>query len=128
MGYAEQAEQLGTGHALLQARRLLQNTDNLVVLTGDVPLVNPGTIQRMIALHDEREACITMVTSRLTSPDGLGRIVRSSNGRIAAIVEERDADEETLKDIWRLAVEGSPVTQTVRHSNEVETDFEIVGG
>ena len=38
-----------------------------------------------------------------------------------------DADEATLSDIWRLAVEGSPVTQTIRHSNEVETDFEVIG-
>ena len=38
-----------------------------------------------------------------------------------------DADEATLRDIWRLAVEGSPVTQTIRHSNEVETDFEVIG-
>ena len=38
-----------------------------------------------------------------------------------------DADEPTLRDIWRLAVEGSPVTQTIRHSNEVETDFEVIG-
>lgn len=49
-------------------------------------------------------------------------------GKISAKAYVRaDADEETLRDIFRLAVEGSPVTQTVRHSNEVETDFEVIG-
>ena len=49
-------------------------------------------------------------------------------GRISAKAFVRaDADETTLRDIWRLAVEGSPVTQTIRHSNEVETDFEVIG-
>jgi uncharacterized OsmC-like protein len=49
-------------------------------------------------------------------------------GKISAKAFVRaDADEATLRDIWRLAVEGSPVTQTIRHSNEVETDFEVIG-
>jgi len=50
---------------------------------------------------------------------GYGKI--SAKGFVSA-----DADEATLRDIWRLAVEGSPVTQTIRHSNEVETDFEVI--
>ena len=49
-------------------------------------------------------------------------------GKISAKAFVRaDADEATLKEIWRLAVEGSPVTQTIRHANEVDTDFEVVG-
>ena len=94
--YVEQPRPLGTGHALLQARPALKGLDNVVVLCGDVPLVQPATLRRLVQLHDEREACITLLTSASANPDGLGRVVRSPSGTITAVVEERDADETTL--------------------------------
>lgn len=93
--FAQQAEALGSGHALLQAREALHGVDTIAVLSGDVPLVRPETLSRLTRLHLEREACITLLTSRLTRPDGLGRVVRDSAGRIIAIVEESEADETT---------------------------------
>ena len=96
ISYAVQANPLGSGHALLQAQSSLENVDNLVVLSGDVPLVQPSTLRKMMRLQSESEAYITMLTSTLTRPDGLGRVVRSPSGNIEAIVEETEADEETL--------------------------------
>lgn len=95
VSYVTQAEQLGTGHAVLQAEAALRNVDNILVTYGDVPLVDVDTLNQMMKRHDETEACITLLTSRLVNPDGLGRIVRDESGAVTAIIEEQDADEET---------------------------------
>ena len=94
--YAEQSEPLGSGHALLQTRSAMGGVDNVVVLSGDVPLIRPETLGRLIGLHDEREACVTLLTSTVAKPDGAGRVVRSPSGAVRGIVEESDADEATL--------------------------------
>ena len=96
VGYVEQHEPMGSGHALLSAKPALKDLDNLVVLAGDVPLVRPETIRAMIRLHDEREAHVTLLTAVNDAPDGLGRIVRDRSGGIVAVVEESEADESTL--------------------------------
>ena len=95
VGYAVQHEPLGTGHALLQARPLLQGVDTVAVIHGDVPLIRPETLRSMLRLHAEREACITLLTARVASADDLGRIVRDGDGSITAIVEDSEADDET---------------------------------
>ena len=94
--YAEQQEPLGSGHALLQAQSALQDAENVVVLYADGPLILPRTLSKIIQLHDESKACITMLTATHAKPDGLGRVVRSPSGRVVEIVEESDADEATL--------------------------------
>ncbi len=94
--YAEQSEPLGSGHALLQARTALRDADNIVVVYGDMPLIQPETIGEMVMLHDEKEACITLLTSTLVNPDDFGRVLRSSSGSITGIVEMSEADEPTL--------------------------------
>ena len=94
--YAEQSQPLGTGHALLQARSALNGADNVVVLAGDVPLIQHDTLCKMLELHTQKQACVTLLTSTLTNPDGLGRIVRTASGEINAIVEESEADENIL--------------------------------
>ena len=95
-GYVVEPEPLGSGHALLQVRSSLGSVDNAVVLSGDVPLIRPQTIEKMIRVHHETKACITLLTSRPPSSNGMGRVVRSESGRIKEIVEEGDADEATL--------------------------------
>ena len=95
VGYAVQREPLGTAHALLQARPLLQGVDTVAVLCGDVPLIRPETLRSMLRRHAEREACITLLTATVGSADDLGRIVRDGSGSITAIVEESEADDET---------------------------------
>ena len=94
--YAVQEERLGTGHALTQAQGVIPDCDNLVVMAGDTPLLRPQTLAELTRTHLASEAPITMLTSSLTDPDGLGRVVRDSDGRIAAVVEHEEADPETL--------------------------------
>jgi bifunctional UDP-N-acetylglucosamine pyrophosphorylase/glucosamine-1-phosphate N-acetyltransferase len=89
---AVQEAPLGTGHAVLAARPLLEDwTGDLVVLPGDAPCVTPETIERLLREHRRAEAAATVVTARCPSPLGYGRVVRDGEGRIARIVEEKDA-------------------------------------
>ena len=91
--FAVQVEQLGTGHALLQAMPLLRNQcGTLVVLSGDVPLIQPSTLRRLLTTHHAASAALTVVTARVTRAYGYGRVVRKE-GRLSRIVEERDASD-----------------------------------
>lgn len=90
-----QSEQLGTGHALMCARQPLSDYDQVLVLSGDVPLLRPETIQRVRDQHRQSGAAMTVVTAEMPDPAGYGRIVRKPKaGRpseeIAAIVEQKD--------------------------------------
>ena len=93
--YRVQAEPRGSGHALLQARDSMNGVDSVVLLYGDVPLIRPDTLRRMLRRHADSEACVTLVTSTPGSPDGLGRVVRDSSGAVTSVIEEADADERT---------------------------------
>ena len=95
VSYVVQAEPQGTGHALLQARGLLDGVDSLAVLSGDVPLIQSETLSSMMRRHLEGEACMTLLTSTLSNADGLGRVIRHESGSIIAVVEDSEADEET---------------------------------
>jgi bifunctional UDP-N-acetylglucosamine pyrophosphorylase/glucosamine-1-phosphate N-acetyltransferase len=89
--FALQQPQLGTGHALLQAKPdLAGRSGTVVLLSGDVPLLRPATLQALVRTHESRGAAATVLTARVERPDGYGRIVRE-DGRIAAIVEHKDA-------------------------------------
>ena len=91
--FAIQEPQLGTGHALLQAEPHLAGAKGTVVLlSGDVPLLRAASLQTLIARHVATRAAATVVTAEVENPTGYGRIVRK-DGRIAAIVEHRDATE-----------------------------------
>lgn len=91
-----QEPQLGTGHALLQAEVALHGlTGTIVLLSGDVPLLRPETLQRLLARHQSAAAAATVLTATFPDPTGYGRIVRD-NGAITAIVEHRDASPEVL--------------------------------
>ena len=94
--YSEQHEQLGTGHALLQAEDAARGFDNLVVAMGDTPLIRAETLIALTTAHAKAETPATIVTSKPSNADGLGRVLRDSNGRVKAIVEEGQADAETL--------------------------------
>jgi len=87
--YAEQQEQWGTGHALLQARPLVEGwAETVVCLVGDMPLIRTETIQALIAEHQQRAATVTLLTLRGPDSFGFGRIVRDEQGNPVAIVEE----------------------------------------
>ena len=94
--FAVQKEAKGSGHALLQSSRQTVDAKNIIVLNGDVPLVKSTTITSLISHHDKSAATITILTSKSISPDGLGRVVRNQYGSIEAIVEEKEAEADTL--------------------------------
>ena len=94
LAFAVQEPQLGTGHALLQAETALAGrSGTVVVLSGDVPLLRSETLDRLVEAHHSHRAAATVLTAAVADPTGYGRIVRD-NGRIAAIVEHRDASAE----------------------------------
>ena len=98
---AIQEPQLGTGHALLQAEPFLRGkTGTLLLLSGDVPLLRPATVQALVAHHVARGAAATVLTATMPDPAGYGRIVRK-HGAISAIVEHKDAsaDERQIAEI-----------------------------
>jgi bifunctional UDP-N-acetylglucosamine pyrophosphorylase/glucosamine-1-phosphate N-acetyltransferase len=100
--FVVQSPQLGTGHALLQARSLLEAlTGDVLLLYADVPLLQTSTLSRLAEHHHASSAAATVLTAELNDPYGYGRIVRDEDGRIARIVEERDAsaDERRIREI-----------------------------
>jgi len=93
--YVEQSDQLGTGHAVLQARELLAGqAETVLVLYGDTPLITRQTLEAMLAHHTENKAAITLLTFRPDDPTGYGRILRDGTGRVVGIVEHKEATLE----------------------------------
>lgn len=92
--WVHQAEQLGTGHAMQQAAPFFQDEENILMLYGDGPMISETTLQRLIAAKPENG--IALLTVVLENPTGYGRIVRE-NGKVVAIVEQKDANAEQLK-------------------------------
>jgi bifunctional UDP-N-acetylglucosamine pyrophosphorylase/glucosamine-1-phosphate N-acetyltransferase len=91
--WALQAEQLGTGHALQQAMPGVPDGNLVLVLFGDVPLVQPSTMQRLIDAADGGNA-LGLLSVRMQDPTGYGRIVRDRAGNVARIVEHKDANQK----------------------------------
>lgn len=93
-----QAEQLGTGHAVMVAEPALADfTGTVLTLTADVPLLATATMKAFLAYHEDEEAACTVMTTMLADPTGYGRIVRAADETVQAIVEHKDADEAQLK-------------------------------
>ena len=90
--FVVQSPQLGTGHALLQTEPVLKGkTGTVLLLYADVPLLESGTLARLVETHRTTRAAATVLTAELDDPYGYGRIVRDPSGLISRIVEERDA-------------------------------------
>ena len=98
LDWVEQSEQLGTGHALLQAMPRLQGVERVLVLYGDVPLIRGTTLQGLL---DNAGDGFGLLTVTLAEPTGYGRIVRDATGRIQRIVEQKDAsvEERAIREI-----------------------------
>lgn len=95
--YALQREQLGTGHAVLQAKDLLGNQDgNTLVICGDTPLLTSDTLTELFAYHEQSGARATILTALADNPTGYGRVIRSASGDVLKIVEQKDASPEEL--------------------------------
>jgi bifunctional UDP-N-acetylglucosamine pyrophosphorylase / glucosamine-1-phosphate N-acetyltransferase len=93
--FAVQEQQLGTGHAVLQAASLLESGDlkgkTVLILSGDVPLTRVETLRRMMDVHEEEKNSLTLLSMRLTDPAMYGRVVRDPSGAVLRIVEAKDA-------------------------------------
>jgi UDP-N-acetylglucosamine pyrophosphorylase len=96
--FAVQEPQLGTGHAVMQTESLLKDFDGeVLILSGDVPLLSYETLEKLIDEHFTNKHYATLLTAIFKDPKGYGRIVRNSNGDFEKIVEHRDATEEEKK-------------------------------
>ncbi|SOY53950.1 bifunctional UDP-N-acetylglucosamine diphosphorylase/glucosamine-1-phosphate N-acetyltransferase GlmU [Cupriavidus taiwanensis] len=91
VAFAEQAQQLGTGHAVMQALPLLDDNQPTLVLYGDVPLTSAATLQALVAEAGAQR--FGVLTVEMPDPTGYGRIVRDAAGSIVRIVEQKDASE-----------------------------------
>lgn len=88
--WAHQAQQLGTGHAVAQAMPQVPDAASVLVLYGDVPLTRAETLERLLAAPGR----VAVLVAEPEDPSGYGRIVRDAEGRVAAIVEHKDASDE----------------------------------
>ncbi len=93
--WINQDSQLGTGHAVSQALPHIQEEDDVLVLVGDIPLIQSITLQRLLTKTVGHR--IGLITANLTDPTGFGRIIRDRDAAIMGIVEHKDASSEQLK-------------------------------
>lgn len=100
--FAFQEEMLGTGHAVMQATKYLEGkTGKVLVLNGDVPILRPETLQKLVEKSNENKESATLLTAIYNDPTGYGRIIRDEGGNVKGIVEEKDAssDQKAIKEI-----------------------------
>lgn len=94
-GFCLQEEQLGTAHAVMQAKDLLENKEGVtLVVCGDTPLIKAETFAQLFTHHEETKAKATILTAYANDPTGYGRIIRNAEGLVEKIVEHKDASEE----------------------------------
>jgi bifunctional UDP-N-acetylglucosamine pyrophosphorylase/glucosamine-1-phosphate N-acetyltransferase len=93
IGFVLQSEQRGTGHALMVAREALADYDQVIVLSGDAPLITPQTIANLHSFHTARHPAMTILTAELSNPMGYGRVIRKTakSAEVKSIVEEKSA-------------------------------------
>lgn len=93
--FALQEDQLGTGHAVLQAKDLLKDEEgSTLVICGDTPLFSAETLNQLFEFHEESNAKGTILTAIAEDPAGYGRVVRQSDKEVSRIVEQKDANKE----------------------------------
>ncbi len=97
IGFIQQNEQRGTGHALMVAADRLSHLDGrLVILYGDSPLVRAGTLQGLVAAQQSSQAAGTILTAIMDDPTGYGRVLRDSQDRVTGVVEQKAGTPEQL--------------------------------
>ncbi len=92
--WVEQEEQLGTGHAVLQAEHLPSSADLALIVCGDTPLLNSETLATLVQEHQNNQAGISVLSAQVDNPKGYGRILRNRDGQVEAIIEEKDASAD----------------------------------
>ncbi len=96
LSFVEQAEQLGTGHAVMQCNTTLRPGNDILVLYGDVPMIRLETLRRLVQ-QGLQENAVALLSFLAKNPTGYGRIIRDHNQQVIAIVEEKDATDEQRK-------------------------------
>jgi bifunctional UDP-N-acetylglucosamine pyrophosphorylase/glucosamine-1-phosphate N-acetyltransferase len=97
VGFVQQAEQKGTGHALIVAREQLSSLDGLlVILYGDGPLLTVATLRRLIETETNSGAAGTILTAIMADPTGYGRVIRDAQGEVRRVIEQKAATAEEL--------------------------------
>ena len=96
-----QKEQLGTGHAVMQAEKYIDDDDLVVVINGDQPLISSQTIKSLVAFCDQGNYGGAVLSGIVDEPGSLGRVIRDNNGNLSRIVEKKDCDEfeEKVKEV-----------------------------
>lgn len=95
--FVNQKEQKGTGHAILQCLpKIKKSTGNILILSGDVPLISYNTLMDFINFHNKQNSKASLISTDLKNPDGYGRIVKNNNNRLTKIVEHKDANTQEL--------------------------------
>ncbi len=97
VSYAEQAEQLGTGHAVKCAADFIGTDGDTLILCGDTPLITSDTLKKLYERHTENGNAVTVLSAIFEDPFGYGRIIKDSDGNFRAIVEQKDCTEEEAK-------------------------------
>jgi len=96
--FVTQTEQLGTGHAVMAVAEAISGLQgDIVVVFGDAPRVTTETLKKLVEHHRRSRAALTLLTTTMSDPFGYGRILRTADGRIRGIIEEKDASEEQRK-------------------------------
>src|SRR5271169_7210944 len=93
VNFVLQADQRGTGHALIVAQPALSAYDHVIVLSGDAPMITPQTIARLLNFHLDQQAAMTLLSADFDHPTGYGRVIRKNprSAEVEAIVEEKAA-------------------------------------
>jgi bifunctional UDP-N-acetylglucosamine pyrophosphorylase/glucosamine-1-phosphate N-acetyltransferase len=94
---AEQRERLGTGHAVAQAEEFIKQSETVIVLCGDTPLIRGETLKAAIKYKEDNGCSAVLLSADLENPRGYGRVVKDNFGAVLKIVEEGDADSATKK-------------------------------
>lgn len=117
--WIEQKQQLGTGHAVQQVSDQIADSDTVLILYGDVPLLKLNTVKRLIANVNDKS--LALLTVNLENPFGYGRIVRDKSGQVTKIVEEKDtsATEKLIKEVNTgiMAVQGDKLKKWLKRLN-----------
>ena len=98
VSFVEQVEQNGTGHAVMVTEEILKNfSGNVMILSGDVPLLTSDTLKKMVVAHNKSNSACTVLTAVLEDATQYGRIIRNSDGSVQKIVEFKDASDSERK-------------------------------
>jgi bifunctional UDP-N-acetylglucosamine pyrophosphorylase / glucosamine-1-phosphate N-acetyltransferase len=125
VGFVLQKEQRGTGHALMAAREALSGYDQVIVLSGDAPLITAATIHKLRDFHAQQKSAMTILTAHLPDPTGYGRVIRKRAGsdEVERIVEEKSASpaQKKMKEI-NSGFYAFAVGPLFRHIDQLNTD------